>query len=86
LISELLHVASNFVAKTNHVVSPSGIYSCREKDLWKIKHETRTDGEICAVSTPGGNIYLNHVSHNMSRGVTLYLIKHMWHYIIVHPN
>jgi hypothetical protein len=28
----------------------------------------------------------NHVSHNMSRGVTLYLIKHMWHYIIVRPN
>jgi hypothetical protein len=26
------------------------------------------------------------VSHNMSRGVTLHLIKHMWHYIIVYPN
>jgi hypothetical protein len=31
----------------------------------------------------------NHVSHNMSRGVTLYLIKHIFIsilYIIVHPN
>jgi hypothetical protein len=37
---------------------PFGIYSCCEKDLWKIKLETRTDGAICAVSMPGGNIYI----------------------------
>ena len=35
---------------------PFDTYSCREKDLWKIKLETRTDGEICAVSIPGDNI------------------------------
>ena len=32
------------------------------------------------------NLVPNHVSHNMSRGVTLYLIKHVASDIIVHPN
>jgi hypothetical protein len=52
-------------------VFPSGIYSCREKDLWKIKLETRTDGVICAVSTPGGNIYI-YRGHNLSEAMNIY--------------
>jgi hypothetical protein len=48
-------------------VFPSGIYSCREKDLCKIKLETRTDGAICAVSTPGGNISIYFLSVKMKQ-------------------